>query len=114
VALRRTLHRLRVQEQALASASGALADVVMAEFTAWGLTGAERDVGFLALKGLEVAEIAALRGAAPGTVRAQLTRIYAKAGVTGRAQFAAIFVEELLSAPLPEPAARLASTGRGR
>jgi len=30
------------------------------------LTPAERDVGFLALKGLDVAEIAELRGAASG------------------------------------------------
>ena len=37
-----------------------------------------------------------LRGAAQGTVRAQLTRIYAKAGVSGRAQFGAWFVEDLL------------------
>ena len=36
-------------------------------------------------------------GAAQGTVRAQLTRIYAKAGVSGRAQFAAFFVEDLLA-----------------
>jgi DNA-binding CsgD family transcriptional regulator len=50
----------------------------------------------LALKGLDVAEIAEMRGAAAGTVRAQLTRIYAKAGVSGRAQFAAWFVEDLL------------------
>ncbi|MEE2868759.1 MAG: helix-turn-helix transcriptional regulator, partial [Pseudomonadota bacterium] len=39
---------------------------------------------------------AQLRGAAQGTVRAQLTRIYAKAGVSGRHQFAAWFVEDLL------------------
>ena len=45
---------------------------------------------------LDVAEIAELRGAAQGTVRAQLTRIYSKAGVSGRAQFAAFFVEDLL------------------
>jgi hypothetical protein len=42
-----------------------------------------------------------MRGAAQGTVRAQLTKIYAKAGVSGRAQFAAYFVEDLLGASLP-------------
>ena len=56
----------------------------------------------LALKGLDVAEISDLRGAAAGTVRAQLARIYAKAGVSGRAQFAAFFVEDLLGQALPE------------
>lgn len=96
IVLRLTLDQLRTQDVALASARGALGDVIAAQFTAWGLTPAERDVAFLALKGLDVAEIAELRGRAAGTVRAQLTRIYSKAGVSGRAQFAAYFVEDLL------------------
>jgi DNA-binding CsgD family transcriptional regulator len=95
-ALRRTIELLRVQDQALAVARGALSDVIDHQFQAWALTPAERDVGLLALKGLDVAEIAELRGAAQGTVRAQLTRIYSKADVSGRAQFAAFFVEDLL------------------
>lgn len=94
--LRQTLEDMRAQDVALATARGALADVIAAQFTEWRLTPAERDVGFLALKGLDVAEIAELRGRAAGTVRAQLTRIYAKARVSGRAQFAAYFVEDLL------------------
>ena len=101
-ALRRTIELLRAQEQALAVARGALSDVIDRQFQAWALTPAERDVGFLALKGLDVAEIAELRGAAQGTVRAQLTRIYSKAGVSGRAQFAAFFVEDLLGEGVPE------------
>lgn len=101
-ALRRTIELLRAQDQALAVARGALSDVIDRQFQAWGLTRAERDVGFLALKGLDVAEIAELRGAAQGTVRAQLTRIYSKAGVSGRAQFAAFFVEDLLGAAVPD------------
>lgn len=95
-ALRRTIVLLHSQEAALDVARGALSDVIARQFQAWVLTPAERDVAFLALKGLDVAEIAELRGAAPGTVRAQLTHIYAKAGVSGRAQFAAFFVEDLL------------------
>jgi DNA-binding CsgD family transcriptional regulator len=101
-ALRRTIELLRAQDQALQVARGALADVIDRQFQSWALTPAERDVGFLALKGLDVAEIAELRGAAHGTVRAQLTRIYSKAGVSGRAQFAAFFVEDLLGAAVPE------------
>jgi DNA-binding CsgD family transcriptional regulator len=96
VALRRTVELLRAQDKALAVARGALSDVIRHQFQAWALTPAERDVGLLALKGFDVAEIAELRGAAQGTVRAQLTRIYSKAGVSGRAQFAAFFVEDLL------------------
>lgn len=100
-ALRRTIELLRAQDAALDVARGALSQVIEGQFQAWALTPAERDVGFLALKGLDVAEIADLRGAAPGTVRAQLTRIYSKAGVSGRAQFAAHFVEDLLGEGLP-------------
>ncbi|MBM3614732.1 MAG: helix-turn-helix transcriptional regulator [Alphaproteobacteria bacterium] len=96
LALRQTLEEMRAQDAALASACGALAEVIAAQFSQCGLPPAERDVGFLALKGLDVAEIAELRGRAHGTVRAQLTRIYVKAGVSGRAQFAAYFVEDLL------------------
>lgn len=96
VALRRTVEVLRAQEEALEVARGALGKVIDRQFKAWTLTPAERDVGFLALKGLDVADIAGLRNAAQGTVRAQLTRIYSKADVSGRAQFAAFFVEDLL------------------
>jgi DNA-binding CsgD family transcriptional regulator len=100
-ALRRTIELLRAQDKALDVARGALGAVIGAQFQAWALTPAERDVAFLALKGLDVAEVAELRGAAPGTVRAQLTRIYSKAGVSGRAQFAAFFVEDLLGEGVP-------------
>ncbi|WP_435259491.1 helix-turn-helix transcriptional regulator [Thioclava sp. FR2] len=99
--LRQTLERLRAQERALDTARGALAEVVERQFTDWGLTPSERDVALFALKGLDVAEIAELRGAAQGTVRAQLSSIYAKSGTTNRAQFAAWFVEDLLGDTLP-------------
>lgn len=96
IALSKAMAKMKAQEQALAAASGALAEVISVQFGKWGLTPAEKDVGILALKGFDVAEIAELRNAAAGTVRAQLARIYAKAKVSGRAQFAAFFVEDLL------------------
>lgn len=96
--LRLALAHVRAQERALETARGSLAEVIETQFSQWKLTPAERDVGLLALKGLDVNEIAEIRGAAQGTVRAQLTRIYAKAGVSGRAQFASWFVEDLLQA----------------
>jgi DNA-binding CsgD family transcriptional regulator len=99
--LRRQLALMRRQEQALEVAAGALVEVVNRSFADWHLTPAEQDVALLALKGLDVAEIATLRGAAQGTVRAQLTSIYAKSGVSGRAQFAALFVEDLLGQGVP-------------
>lgn len=95
--LRRSHALLHSHETALAAASGALAEVIQAQFAEWRLTPAEREIGMLALKGFDVAEIAQLRGAAQGTVRAQMTSIYAKSGTSGRAQFAAFFVEDLLA-----------------
>ena len=94
--LRLALERIRNQERTLVAARGDLGLAIDTQFAEWGLTPAERDVGFLALKGLDIAEIAAMRQAAEGTVRAQLARIYAKADVSGRAQFAAWFIEDLL------------------
>ena len=95
--LARSHYLLRSHETALAAASGALAEVIDAQFTEWRLTPAEREIGMLSLKGFDIAEIAGLRGAAQGTVRAQMTSIYAKSGTSGRAQFAAHFVEDLLA-----------------
>jgi len=97
----RAERRLQRQGRALAVASGALSEVIETQFALWKLTAAEREVGLLALKGLDNAEIARVRGAATGTVRAQMTHIYQKAGVSGRAQFAAWFVEDLLQDGLP-------------
>lgn len=90
----------RRREEALATASGALADLIRRRFAQWELTPAEADVAFFALKGYNVAEIAALRHATQGTVRAQLTRIYAKAGVTSHAGLVGLFLEDLLGAEL--------------
>ncbi|MBB4121948.1 helix-turn-helix transcriptional regulator [Martelella radicis] len=101
--LRLTLERMYAQERALDTARGDFIRIIDAQFDDWGLTPAEREVGLLALKGLDISEIARLRGAAQGTVRAQLTRIYAKAGVSGRAQFAAWFVEDLLGDGISRP-----------
>jgi len=97
------IHRLlRSQQRAIDVASGALGEVIRRQFDDWALTPAEREVAYLALKGFDNAEIAGLRGAAVGTVRAQMTHIYQKAGVSGRAQFAAWFVEDLLHDRLPD------------
>lgn len=101
--LRRVVEDMRRADAAVAAASGALAEVIGARFAEWGLTAAEADVALFALKGFETAEIAGLRGAAAGTVRAQLARVYAKAGVSNRAGLIALFLEDLL-AGLPEPA----------
>lgn len=67
-----------------------------AQLDAWHLSPAEKEVAFLLLKGLGLREIADLRGTHEKTVRAQSASIYAKAGLAGRSELAAFFLEDLL------------------
>lgn len=67
-----------------------------ARFEDWRLTPAERDVAWFTMKGLSIGEIAAMRGTSEGTVKAQGNAIYRKAGVAGRVQLLAAFMDELL------------------
>ncbi len=89
----------RLDEAAVATARGAMSDLVRQRFLDWQLTGAEADVALFALKGFDAAEIARLRGAASGTIRAQLASIYAKAGVHSQVGLMATMVEDLVEAP---------------
>lgn len=67
-----------------------------AQLEGWRLSPAEKEVAFLLLKGLGLREIADLRGTHEKTVRAQSASIYAKAGLAGRSELAAFFLEDLL------------------
>ncbi len=62
----------------------------------WQLTPAEQEVTLLLLKGLSHKEVAALRGVGEATVRQQARAIYRKAGLAGRNELAAFFLEDLL------------------
>lgn len=95
---RTLLGEARRRDAALAIAAGALAEHIAIRFRDWGLTPAEAEVALFALKGCDAAEIARLRAAAPGTVRAQLSHVYAKAGVTSHAGLVSLFIEDLLDA----------------
>jgi DNA-binding CsgD family transcriptional regulator len=53
-------------------------------------------VALFALKGCTAQDIARIRSTAEGTVRAQLTRIYAKAGVASQAGLVSLFFDDLL------------------
>lgn len=93
----RHIHReLHQKEQSLAKARGALADHVAMRFAEWKLSPGESEVALFALKGLEIAEIARLREAATGTVRSQLSQVYAKAGVSSQAMLVSLFIEDLM------------------
>ncbi|MDG4650455.1 helix-turn-helix transcriptional regulator [Roseibacterium sp. SDUM158017] len=94
--MRRTIEAARRANEALHLARGAFADVVEARFSAWGLTPSEAEVALFTLKGLDAAEVAEVRGSAPGTVRAQLAAVYRKSGASNRSQFVALFLDELM------------------
>lgn len=94
--LRWLILHARLDETAVATARGAMSNLVRQRFLDWQLTPAEADVALFALKGFDTAEIANLRGAASGTIRAQLARIYAKAGVHSQVGLMALIVEDLI------------------
>lgn len=86
----------RIAEERLRRASGAFMDLLAERFAEWRLTPAEADVALFAIKGMSTAEIAALRKTSEGTVKAQTNAIYRKAGVSGRPQLLALFIEDLM------------------
>lgn len=90
----------RRDNEALTAGLGRAIDL---QFASWKLTAAEREVALLLLKGLSLREIATLRGTSERTVRQQSLAIYRKAGLTGRAELSAFFLEDLLSSPVSTP-----------
>ena len=78
-------------------AAGEFQALVAERFDDWGLTPSERDVALFMLKGFSNAEIAALRETSEGTIKAQSTAVFRKAGVTGRAQLLSGFIEDVMS-----------------
>jgi DNA-binding CsgD family transcriptional regulator len=95
IQVRSMILRARADDTLIAAAKNAMSALIYQRFAEWGLTGAEADVALFAIKGLGVAEIAQLRGSAQGTVRAQLTHIYAKAGTTSQTGLIAGFMDDL-------------------
>lgn len=73
-----------------------LGEAIDHQFQRWELSPAERDVGFLLLKGLSHKEIAQVRATSERTVRQQSREVYRKSGLSGRAVLSAWFLEDLL------------------
>lgn len=82
-----------------------LSQTIDAQLTIWKLTNSEKEVAFLLLKGLSLKEVAETRNTTEKTARTQAISIYSKAGLTGRSELAAFFLEDLL------PPARAESAG---
>lgn len=106
---RADLDRAREEADALRAGLGAALDD---QFERWDLTSAQREVALLVLKGLSYKEIAEMRATAEHTVRNQALAIFRKAGLAGRAEMAAFFIEDLL-VPRGAVPLRRASTGSG-
>ena len=66
-----------------------------AQFTAWQLTPTEREIAFLLLQGHGHKQIAARTGRSERTVRQHAVAVYEKAGLGGRAELAAFFLQDL-------------------
>lgn len=73
-----------------------LGATIDAQLTRWSLTPSEKEVALLILKGLSSKEIAQIRQTSEKTVRAQAVAVYSKAGLAGRSELSAFFLEDLL------------------
>jgi DNA-binding CsgD family transcriptional regulator len=96
------LARFRAESQEALQGLGVAID---RQFDRWALSAAEREVALLLLKGLSHKEVASVRETSERTVRQQALAVYRKAGLAGRAELAAFFLEDLL---LPGPGAAAA------
>lgn len=83
-----------------------LSDAIDRQLDRWGLSPAEKEVALLLLKGLSHKEVGRIRQVSEATVRQQARALYQKAGLDGRRDLAAFFLEDLLdSRPVKSPEA---------
>lgn len=101
--LRRSLRERSVERDAWrASARKALEGLGQAigdQLVEWELTPAEREVALLLLKGYSHKAVARETGRSAETARQHASAVYRKSGLSGRAELAAFFLEDLM---LPE------------
>lgn len=99
-ATRRTLEERSAERDAWHEAAHhaleGLSKAINAQFDAWELTPAEREVALGLLKGHSHKQIANLSGRSERTVRQHAVAVYGKSGLTGRAELAAFFLEGLM------------------
>jgi DNA-binding CsgD family transcriptional regulator len=92
-AARADLEKFQAESQELLRGLGVAID---RQFDRWALSPAEREVALLLLKGLSHKDVAQVRETSERTVRQQALSVYRKAGLAGRAELAAFFLEDLL------------------
>lgn len=74
-----------------------LSTAIDKQFLDWGFTESEKEIGLLILKGLSHKEIATIRNTSEKTVRQQAATLYGKAGLAGKSELFAFFLEDLLT-----------------
>jgi DNA-binding CsgD family transcriptional regulator len=73
------------------------------QFRSWQLTPTEREVAFLLLQGHGHKQIAGRTGRSERTVRQHAVSVYQKSGLSGRAELAAYFLQDLMPADAGPP-----------
>lgn len=86
--------RLRWRRAAQGLLQG-LGVIIEQQFETWHLTPAEKEIALFLLKGLSHKEIAKIRGISEATARQQARSVYRKAGLCGRRDLAAFFLEDI-------------------
>lgn len=76
-----------------------LGEEIDAQLRRWSLTPAEREIALFLLKGYGHKEIAVLLERSERTVRQHAVAVYRKSNLSGRAELAAFFLEDLLLPP---------------
>lgn len=92
------LERNKWREEAKTYLHG-LSVAIDKQFLDWGFTESEKEIGLLILKGLSHKEISSIRNTSEKTVRQQAASLYGKAGLTGKSELFAFFLEDLLASP---------------
>ena len=94
--LHRLRSRLRHEVKRNQLFSTVLADSIGDQMDEWRLTRSEKTVAWYIIKGYRFSEIANIRGVKESSTRLQATSVYAKAGVSGRAELVAEILQPLL------------------
>ena len=88
-----------------------LGEEIDRQLQVWGLTPAEREAAVFLLKGLSLKEIGRVTHKSERTARQHAIAVYRKAGLSGRAELSAYFLEDLLAPSLVHEAAQEAPSG---
>jgi DNA-binding NarL/FixJ family response regulator len=110
-ALRQTRQEAAQWRSDAADLIAGLSAAIDTQLARWQLSPAEKEIALLLLKGLSHKEIAEIRSVSETTVRQQARSLYRKAGLSGRNDLAAFFLEDLLGPREPSATGARAASG---